>query len=90
MVKPPEGKDPATNDIVRKVQEALVKKNQLIRELTEREKTLTKALEDAKRELLRAKEIVQSHDQLIETLGSILSEDASQSGSEANGRPRAG
>jgi ABC-type transporter Mla subunit MlaD len=90
MIRSPEGKNSETDDIVRKVQEALAGKNQTIRDLTEREKTLTKALEDAKKELVRAKEIARSHDQMIETLGNILSEDASQSDSEANGRPRAG
>ena len=85
MMKSPEGKTPGTDDIVRKIQEALAKKNQIIRELTERENTLTKALEDAKKELVRAKEIARSHDQLIETLGNILSEDASQSEPEARG-----
>ena len=85
MMKSPEGETPGTDDIVRKIQEALAKKNQIIRELTERENTLTKALEDAKKELVRAKEIARSHDQLIEALGNILSEDASQSEPEARG-----
>ena len=72
-------KNKASDDaIVKKVRETIAKKNTVIQDLKERLQSMESALEDAKAELIRAKDTVRSHDNLIEALDDILSEDASQ------------
>lgn len=85
MRKTPDETNLSNEDIIKKVRESLEKKNRVIQDLRNRQSELEKALEDAKRELIRAKELADSHDRMMETLENILSEDPTRNDPKGNG-----